>query len=118
MHVPTLFSLATTALSTFPRTTLAVYFVLSYQTIADELYASHDKAVDAAAVEAAYLAVCTRIAEQLRDAGYRTVTTAIADKKYLRLDPLVSPHDSAPFLAALVFCLLNASPPLSHDRRC
>lgn len=89
---PVLSSLATVALSTFSRSTLAVYFVLSYQTIADELYASHDKAVDAAAVEAAYLAVCTRIATQLREAGYRSVTTAIADKQYLRLDPLVRPR--------------------------
>jgi hypothetical protein len=63
--------------------------VLTYQTIADELYAAHDKQVDAAAVGAAYTAVCQRIAEQLRGAGFQTVTVAIADKKHIGVDAMV-----------------------------
>jgi hypothetical protein len=69
---------------------LIVTLAVTYQSIADELYAAHDKAVDATAVEAAYGAVCQRIFEDIRAAGFASASVSIADKTNLRANPLVS----------------------------
>lgn len=81
--------LATAALAPFSRCAIAVFFVLTYQSIADELYATHDKTVDAAAVQSAYATVCQRIVDEVKAAGFAAVSVSTADKTHLHLDPQV-----------------------------
>jgi len=75
----------------FPRTTVAVVFVLTYQSIANELYAAHDKSVDATAVFEAYQRVCKGILTEIKAAGFSSLSLSAADKVNLNSNPLVSP---------------------------
>ena len=84
------YRLSTNALKPFPKTKLVVIFVLTYQSIADELYAMHDKAVIASAVEEAYLSVYKRIVGDIQSAGFTTICIATADKAHLKGNPMVS----------------------------
>lgn len=72
----------------FPRNNVAVVFVLSYQSIADELYASHDKSVDATAVSAAYQNVCQGILQGIKAAGFSHLSLATSDKINLTMNPM------------------------------
>ena len=96
-------------MSLFPRTSVvAVVFVLSYQSIADELYASHDKSVDATAVSNAYQRVCTGILGDIKSAGFSHVTLCAADKDNFKTNPLVPTRPSSFELLRFVlspFCL-------------
>lgn len=74
----------------FPRTTVAVVFVLTYQSIANELYAAHDKSVDATAVFEAYQRVCRGILTEIQAAGFSSLSLSAADKVNLNSNPLVS----------------------------
>lgn len=73
----------------FPSASLSLIFVLTYQSIADELYAMHDKSVDSSAVLTAHGVVCSRILADVKAAGFTSVLVSIADQKNLQSSPMV-----------------------------
>lgn len=76
-------------LGLFPRTSLSLIFILTYQSIADELYATHDKSVDSSAVLQAHTEVSNRILGDVKAAGFTDVLVSIADQKNLQQNPMV-----------------------------
>lgn len=74
----------------FPKTSVAVVFVLTYQSIANELYASHDKSIDANTVFDAYQEVCNRILTEIKVAGFSSISLSSADKVNLTINPMVN----------------------------
>lgn len=82
-------SLPSATLGLFPRTALSLIFVLTYQSIADELYATHDKSVDSAALRTAHAEVCGRILSDVKAAGFQDLLVTIADQANLQHSPMV-----------------------------
>lgn len=83
------YRLSSSIIDMFPRSSVAVVFVLTYQSIANELYAAHDKSVDATAVFAAYQKVCRGILTEIKAAGFLNLSLSSADKVNLNSNPLV-----------------------------
>lgn len=82
-------SLPSATLGLFPRAALSLIFVLTYQSIADELYATHDKSVDSTALRTAHAEVCSRILSDVKTAGFTDLLVTVADQANLQHSPMV-----------------------------
>ena len=77
-------------LNLFPTSSpLSIVTVLSYQSIAAELYAAHNQAVDESAVLAAHCTTCAHVFEDVKAAGFTAITVAVSDKEKLGTNPVV-----------------------------
>ena len=70
---------------------MSLIFVLTYQSIADELYATHDKSVDSSAVLTAHTEVCNCILGDVKAAGFSELLVSVADQKNIQQSPMVGP---------------------------
>ena len=80
-------------MSLFPKTaTVALVFALTYQSVAAELYAANNQAVDAPSVHHAFQATCESIFSDVKTAGFSSIALSVADveKWKATTDPMAS----------------------------